>query len=172
MANSKMMKDTWKGKGTAAPVARALNKGAKAFNGMRMENGGNLQKFNDQIVFPGAVLIGRKTSFGYKKRVSNKIHICTGRISWSGRGTFILPEDDVSNVITIPGGTSLAPQFLSIRVSSANGPHDAVLWCTTTYPEDGGGFIFYPLFEVWLNAAGSAVCGNDIRFDLRLRSPI
>jgi hypothetical protein len=172
MANSKIMKDSWKGKGTAAPVAHALNKGARVVNEMRMEDGGNIQKFGDQIVLPGTVIISRKTSFCYKKRVTNTIHIGTGRISWSGRGTFTLLENDVANVIVIQGGTALAPYFLSIRVSSANGPHDAVLWCTATYPEDGGGFLFYPLYEVWLNSAGSAVCGNDIRFDLRLRSPI
>jgi hypothetical protein len=68
MANIKIMRDSWTGKGTAAPVARALNKAGRCVNGIRVEGGGNVQKFGNNIVIPRTISTGisfAKFSFGF-----------------------------------------------------------------------------------------------------------
>ena len=83
MANIKIMRDSWTGKGTAAPVARALNKAGRCVNGIRVEGGGNVQKFGNNIVIPRTISTGisfAKFCFGF--RISGiKATITGGEIS-------------------------------------------------------------------------------------------
>jgi hypothetical protein len=68
MSNIKIMRDNWRGKGSSTPVAKALNKAGRCVNGIRVEGGGNVQKFGNQIVIPRTLSAGisfSKFCFGF-----------------------------------------------------------------------------------------------------------
>jgi hypothetical protein len=91
MANIKIMRDSWTGKGTAAPVARALNKAGRCVNGIRVEGGGNVQKFGNNIVIPRTVLASIKEMFGIKSISGATVTIYAGKI-WIGKTEKVAAE--------------------------------------------------------------------------------
>jgi len=173
MSKNNVMSESWTGKGSAAPLAQALRSIGGVLNNPHGYNGIRVSTRGGRFVIEGQSQSSiDRSSFAFKQCEGDKFDILTGKIKWSGRGTFVLVDDNAANRVTITGGTELAPYFVSLRISSANGPHDAILICTATEPEDDGTYFYKTLYEVWLNEEGNAVCGQDRRPDWRLGSPI
>jgi hypothetical protein len=173
MGNHKVIPETWTGSGSAGPLARAMRNMGQVLNNPRGINGINAFVRGGRLVIEGSGSSAlTDSSFDFKQCQDDKFDILTGKIKWSGRGTFILPDDDVSNRVAIIGGSEENPCFVSLRISSASGPHDAVLICTATDPDDDGTYIYRTLWEAYLDTDGNAVCGKDRRSDWRLGSPI
>ena len=97
MSNIKIMRDSWTGKGTAAPVARALNKAGRCVNGIRVEGGGNVQKFGNNIVIPRTISTGisfAKFCFGFTISGAT-VTIKAGEVQW-GTSVFGIGQTDIA----------------------------------------------------------------------------
>jgi hypothetical protein len=98
MSNNKVMRDNWKGTGSATPVAMALNKAGRSLNGIRMEGGGNVQKFGNNIVIPRAISAGisfSKFCFGFRKS-GTTVTIVGGDWPIGEAAPLELPDTDVT----------------------------------------------------------------------------
>ena len=113
-----------------------------------------------------------KSSFAYKKCETVYLFVYGGRVTQNGKASKTILENDTENKVSINGGTSTSPGYVSIRVATATGPSSAVLVFTTTEPESDGTFLYKVLCEAYLSDAGKAVWKKDRRPDWDLSNSI
>ena len=106
-------------------------------------------------------------SFDFLGSDGADVTIAKGRVRYHGRGKYACAEGDV----TITGGTSDDPQWVSVRMQLQPSLGTPALVVTDTEPETDNSYFYKPLYTFYLSG-DAAVLEHDWRHDVDIMAPI